>query len=90
MKTLLSEEKVRRAHADGRLRIDLEPGTIITDQARAVARELQIELIPAAGDNKMSHADIQKIIIRVQQKLPGMHVSKALIEETIKKIMAEK
>lgn len=90
MKTLLSEEKVRQAHADGRLRIDLEADTIVTDQARVVARELKIELIPAVGGNKMSHADIQEIIIRVQQKMPGMHVSKALIEETVKKIIAGK
>lgn len=90
MKTLLSEEKVRRAHADGRMRIDLEADTIVTDQARAVARELKIELIPSAEGNKMSHADMQEIISRVQQKMPGMHVSKALIEETVKKIIAGK
>ena len=88
MKKLLSEEKIRRAHADGQLRIEIDAETIVTDQARAVANELQVELVSLAG--RISHGDIQKIIAAVQQRLSGRHVSRALIEETVKKIIAER
>jgi len=88
MKKLLSEEKIRKAHASGQLRIEINSGTIVTDQARAVANELQVELVTIG--EKISHGDIQKIIAAVQQRLPGKHVSRALIEETVKKIIAKR
>jgi hypothetical protein len=86
MKKLISEETIEKAFAQGKMKIEVVPDTIITPQAVSVAERLGVEIISDTSP-KISYADRQKIIDAVIERFPGGKFSRAKIEKAVRDVL---
>ena len=88
MNKLISENTIQKAFASGKMKIQVEYGSIVTPQAESVAEHLGVEIIKQSSPN-ITYADRQKIINAVMERFPDGKYSRAKIEKAVKKIIDE-
>lgn len=100
MKSLFTAEKIKELHKSGETSVEVSPqSTIITPEARDVAKKLGLKIIDVAvsieprksrGSIAGSRPDnLQDIKKAVRAKLPAGHQNSALLDQLIEKALKE-
>ncbi|MBD3223279.1 MAG: hypothetical protein GF313_01005 [Caldithrix sp.] len=103
MKILISAEKVRQAHQDGKKEIPVQrANTIITDEARSLAQKLGLRftessqpwqppqsngVVKSASMANVDEAVVKKIVEQVVQKLPPEKYDPEIIKQTVLQVL---
>ena len=88
MKKLISAEYIRDAHRENKNTLEIDYNThIVTPEAIQVAEQLGVEIIRKSV--KISYPDKQKIIEKVQEKIPGGKYSKSAISLALDEVLAK-
>ncbi len=100
MKTLLTAEKIKELHRNGQTLVEISPRqTIITPEARDVAKKLGLKIIdlPAGQEPRKDESfivgdssdSLQAIKKAVRAKLPEAHRNSGLLDQLIEKALRE-
>ncbi|MDO6824649.1 ethanolamine utilization acetate kinase EutQ [Marinobacter sp. 1_MG-2023] len=100
MKSLFTAEKIKELHKSGQTSVEVSPkSTIITPEARDVAKKLGVKIIDVAVSSE-PHQDgasrtggqpdsLQAIKKAVRAKLPASHQNSGLLDQLIEKALKE-
>ncbi|MDO6442593.1 ethanolamine utilization acetate kinase EutQ [Marinobacter sp. 2_MG-2023] len=100
MKSLFTAEKIKELHKSGQTSVEVSPkSTIITPEARDVAKKLGVKIIDVAVSSE-PHKDgasrtggqpdsLQAIKKAVRAKLPASHQNSGLLDQLIEKALKE-
>ena len=86
MKKLISEKTIEKAFSEGRMKINVDPDSIVTPQAYSIAKKLGVEIIKNTHQS-ISYSDKQKIIDAVIKRFPGGKYSRARIEKAVQDVL---
>ena len=94
MKNLVTDEDIKQLHRDGKTSLEVVPScTIITPEARDVAKKLGVKMLEPDTSTSNTSADEankrQAIRQAIEAKLPKNKHAPALLEQLIEKAMRE-